>query len=277
MSDREESNLGMVLADMGWGNNVPNPQQARVWAPALRRKIDHLQQYAEPYGLSRGVRTLLGSWGRLVERYEDVSAEVSRLKQTSTVWYTVGWANVPVASTSSVATSKVPYSGTAAMLRAILLNSQNTPVGGFGTLDMAGIDFAQPSTSSNVITYSTGAGTSGTPTQRFMDPTPFLHDKTAPWGAREVQFWVDWVFDPAAQILTSWVNPDPLNTIDVGVNYLWTSTPCSGMEYAIGRGGMWHKSLHPEVGHLMNKMSMAVFGLGGGSLPALPAHLPIPR
>lgn len=265
--DRLDQNLGAVLGDMNMGAMVPNPSEARPWAPALRRKIQHLQDHSRGYGLSPAVKAMVGAWGRLVEKYEDVCSEVQRLKQTATVYYTVSFQDIPIASKSSIATSRVPYSGTAAMLRGILLNSQTTPIGGFGDLEMAGIPFTDPTRNGGVITYADAAGTFGVPTLRWMDPAPFLHDETAPWGGRSVQFWIDWVLDPAAQILTSWINPDPVNTISVSVNYLFTSTPCAGMNYHMGVGGMWHRSMHPDVGRLMNSMATAVFGLGAGGLP----------
>lgn len=265
--DRLDNNLGMVLADMNYGSMVPDPSQARPWAPALRKKIQHLVDYGSQFNLSPGVIRMVSSWGRLVEKYEDVSSELNRLKQTSTVYYTVSFQDIPVSSRSAVATSKVPYSGTAAMLRGILLNSQTTPVGGFGNLEMAGIDFTEPSRNESTIQYSAAAGTFGVPTLRWMDPTPFLHDETAPWGPRAVQFWIDWVLDPSAQIVTSWVNPDPINTVSVSIDYLFTSTPCAGMNYQLGVGGMWHRSMDPQIGRAMNAMSTAVFGLGTGGLP----------
>ncbi len=265
--ERLEQNLGMVLGDMGYGAQVPDPAQARPWAPALRRKIQHLTDHSQQYHLSPAVKTMVGAWGRLVEKYEDVCAEVQRMKQTSTVYYTVAFQDIPTGTKSSVATSRVPYSGTAAMLRGILLNSQTTPIGGFGDLEMAGIPFTDPSRNAGVVSYGDAAGTAGVPVNRWMDPTPFLHDETAPFGGRAVQFWVDWVLDPSAQILTSWVNPDAVNTISVAVNYLFTSTPCAGMNYQLGAGGLWHKSMHPDIGRVMNQMATSVFGLGTGGLP----------
>jgi hypothetical protein len=100
-----------------------------------------------------------------------------------------------------------------------------------------------------------------------------LHDKTAPWGGRSVQFWVDWVLDPAAQILTQWVNPDPVNPVTVSVDYLFTTSPCSGLAYHIGH--MWHRSQGSQVHNLMNQIHTAVFGLVHTGLPQTYATLPI--
>lgn len=271
--ERIDQNIGSVLSDMNYGHIVPEPHQARVWAPALGKKIRHLVDHHSTFGLSPGVVHMLKGWHRLVEKFEDVSGELNRLRQTSTVYYSVSFQDIPSNSISATATCKVPYSGTAAMLRGILLNSQITPIGGFGKLDMCGIDFTDPTRNGGVIKYDQAAGTFGVPTQRWMDPTPFLHDETAPWGARAVQFWVDWVLDPAAEIQVNWVNPDPLNTTSAAVNFLYTSTPCAGMNYRLGSAGLWHKSMGPEIGRAMNRMATAVFGLANGSgLPVTPIH-----
>lgn len=267
--ERQDANLGAVLSDMNFGAVVPDPHQARIWAPALARKLQHLDQHHDHYHLSPAVRTMVKSWHRLVERYEHISVELQQLKQTSSVFYTVGWQNIPANSTSSNATWGVPYSGTVALMRGILLNSQTTPVGGFGKLKQAGIDFAGPTLDSDVIDYDTAAGTAGTPNLRFMDPTPFLHDTTMPTGGRSVQFWVDWVLDPAAKGVMNWVNPDPINTVTVAANILFTSTPCAGQGFDLGQGGMWHRTMHPDVGRLMNRIGTSVFGLQTNGLPVL--------
>ena len=271
--ERIDQNIGAVLSDMNYGQHVPDPNQARIWAPALVKKIRHLVDHSGQLGLSRGVVRMLGGWHRLVEKFEEVSADLNRMRSTSTVYYTVPFQDIPVSSTSATATCKVPYSGTAAMLRGIILNSQITPIGGFGKLDMCGIDFTDPTRNGGVVKYDQTAGTFGVPTQRWMDPSPFLHDETAPWGARAVQFWVDWVLDPAAEILINWDNPDAVNTTSVAVNFLFTSTPCAGMNYRLGVQGLWHKSMDPRIGSAMNRMATAVFGLGNGSgLPVTPVH-----
>ncbi len=271
--ERQDANLGMVLSDMNYGAHVPHPNQARIWAPALHRKIHHLQQHHEHYHLSPAVQAMLGSWGRLVERFEDVSAELHAIKDVATVYYTVAWSAIPTASESSTATTGVPYSGTVALFKGFMMNSQLTPKGGFRKLKMAGIDFAGPTMDSDVVAYDTAAGTAGTPTIRYMDPTVWLHDKTMPIGAREVQFWIDWVLDPASKLVASWVNPDEVNTIDVAVNYLFKSTPCAGQGYAQGVGGMWHRSMHPDVGMLINRIATSVFGLQTNGLPAIGSNM----
>lgn len=261
-----EQNLGMVLGDIGLATHVPDPRLAQSWTPGLAKKLIYLQDNSRHFGLTPHVRALVAGMHRLVEKYGDVSGELARLRGTSTVYYSWVWTNIPAATTSSRIASKVPYSGTPAILRAILLNSELTPVGGFGQLNMAGIDFADPTLNGNVITYDTAPGVAGTPTQRYMDPTPFLHDKTAPWGGREVQFWTDWVLDPAAIIVGNWVNPDPVNPTTVGINYLFTSTPCAGQQY-----WGWHHRSTQGVGQLMNSIHTAVFGLSNNGLPVLPS------
>jgi hypothetical protein len=149
------------------------------------------------------------------------------------------------------------------MICDVLMPAELTNFGGFTTLQFAGIDFATPSTSANVVTYNNTAGTLGVPLQGRMGFTAFYTNKTMPSHHRRFCPWTGWIFDPAAKITFAIYNPTAFAQ-SYSIDWLMRSNPCTEAYHEGGRDMAYHLQSH-DARHLFDMMHHFTSGMGSGT------------
>lgn len=269
--------LNRVLVETdNLGNVPPSDAGIHAYAPGVMMKIRDLLSHGGRHSQTphfRSINRLLRGWHDLLGRHVDLIREKQLWHEESNVVVSSPWDNLAAATQSSVATIGAPYSGVRFMLLDILVPAELTPRGRMTNFTFAGINFAQPSTNTTTLQYSTAAGVQGTPASLGMDLTVFYSNKTAPIGRRGFRPWTGWIFDPSAKIEVSIFNPDPAFAKSYDLAWLMRSSPCAE-HYA--KDAAYHYATHGDgFAEIADQIHGAVIGLGQG--PIYPGRAPMHR
>ncbi len=263
--------LERVLTDTDNLGAVPTSDSGvHAYAPAVMLKIRDMLGTQGRHRFSgtrhfRSINKLLQNWHDLLGRHVDLVRERQVWHEESNVVVSTPWDALAAATSSSTVEVGAPYSGIRFMLLDILVPAELNPRGRLTSFTFAGINFAQPSTSSTTVGYSTAAGVLGTPAVLGMDLTVFYQNKTAPIGRRGFRPWTGWIFDPSAKINVQIHNPDPALARSYDLAWLMRSSPCN--ETFDPQKAMHNYTGGESFQTLADQIHGAVIGIGQGALP----------
>lgn len=272
--------LEHVLQDTDSLGAVPGTDSGvHAYAPGVMMKIRDLLQAGASHRFSgtrhfRSINKLLQNWHDLLGRHVDLVRERQVWHEESNVIVSTPWDALAAATSSSVCEVGAPYSGIRFMLLDILVPAELNPRGRLREFTFAGINFANPSTTSSTVSYSTAGGVLGTPLVLGMDLTVFYQNKTAPIGRRGFRPWTGWIFDPSAKINVQIYNPDPALAKSYDLAWLMRSSPCNETFDPT-------RAMHAYTGGesfqtMADQIHGAVIGIGQGALPRPSFATPIP-
>lgn len=260
------SDLGSVLADYE-SVGYTGDGSAHIWSPVAMERLGQLVNHPQ-IGRHHGDRHFHAIHNMLAHLYQLMRHNVD-LKREKALWHekanvveSVQWTAVPLATLSSTATVKAPYSGVNFMILDMIMPAELTPLGWWTQMTFAGINFAQPSLTS--VTYGL-PGTGGTPAQQGMGFSWSYTNKTAPDGSRGWSPWTGWILSSDAQVFLQWFNPDANFARSLTLEFLMRSSPCGAL-FQQNLPHAWHVS--QGFSHTVDQIYGAVLGLTGAPMGA---------
>jgi hypothetical protein len=264
--------LGTLVQDLDAVGYISDGS-AHPWAPMVMQRLGHHLQHADHLThlghAGHTIHKLMHYLHQVMARHVNLEKEKRLWHAKSNVTQTMYWQSVAANTASTTATVRAPYSGVNYMVLDILMDTALTPPGFWSNISFASINFAQ---SGNTITYAapgTG-GVQGAGGQAGgMGFDVFLHDKTAPEGARGWNPWTGWILSSDAVSTWQWVNADPSNARSLFASLLMRSSPCDvspwmqggqqgqGTVQWFGYPAAWHQS----GAHALDMMYAGVLGL----------------
>lgn len=270
--------LTKIVADLDAVGMISDGS-AHPWAPMVMHRVgQHLAHHGHPghqhHHMSPVVHRLLAHLHAVLARQVNLEKEKRLWHSKSNVVETMYWQSVAANTASTTATVRAPYSGVNYMILDVLMDTLLTPPGFWSNISFASINFAQ---SGSTITYGT-PGASGTQAAGGltggMGFECFLHDKTAPEGARGWNPWTGWILSSDAVSLWQWVNADAANSRSLFCSVLMRSSPCDTTSWGSGVKGGEHGAMIPWAGfpafanpgigsHALDLLYAGVLGLSG--------------
>jgi hypothetical protein len=270
LTRREVDDIGLVLEDIGYGlDGVMDDlgEISRTHAPSLLGKMESLMHHGFgphiPNHHQHSLHNMLERFHAVVERSLHLERELAAMQDTSNVVVSTPIDNLAAATTSANCTFGAPYSGIEFMICEMLMPAELTNFGGFGSLQFAGIDFATPSTSANVVTYDQVAGVLGAPLTKRMGFSVFYTNKTMPSHHRRFCPWTGWIFDPSAKITFNVFNPTAFAQ-SYSIDWLMRSNPCTEAYQEGSRDMAYHLQSH-DAQHSFDMMHHFVLGMGNAT------------
>jgi hypothetical protein len=222
--------LGKVVQDLDAVGFISDGS-AHPWAPMVMERLHHHLQHPHHHEMvsrlghaGHTIHRLMSYLHHIMARHVSLEREKRLWHAKSNVVQTMYWQNVASNTNSTTATVKAPYSGVNYMVLDILMDTVLTPPGMWTNISFASINFAQ--SGSQIVYTPPGTGVQGGPAAGGHGFEVFLHDKTAPEGARGWNPWTGWILSSDAVSTWQWMNLDPVNPRSLTTSILMRSSPC---------------------------------------------------